>query len=1245
MPIRGRADVLQPRDTQQELKRAMGYAKMRDEDPTMHDRPFLHINGAGPKSAHATMQRLWEECLRSPDGVVHSAASEFIERLRERSPRRMELRLTDLQLALLNAEASDRPFGSRRHVLLVGPTSTGKSTVADMFLARPPLLNGSRRAALYIAPTRALTQAKWRELRELLAGTSLHDETVLSTGEDDADDWRLAHGKFLIACMVYEKANILFSRSERLMGRFGVVVVDEAHMLMDVQRGPGLEIALTKAIAQRRAQDERVRRDPADDRMQLVVISTEDSVSHEFSRFLSVPESLEGEGAPHVFRAKHRPIEVRHEVVVPGKPGEACICRPLVSFRTNEDRQLPDSTITEIGDRLRAALLPPEDGDAAGDVPRPELERQILAFLMGLIDDRRTGYRVLVFVPSKRWIERLARSLAAQRAESASVHEPRVDPASQRLIPVLDDMEDQALARDLHSFAVRGIFIHHAGIDASVRREIEMICGEHRTREQPSQILLATETLSYGVNLAIHDVVFLSFRFPMTTRQQQMERAPLSLSTFHNMAGRGGRLGKVEDELVRVYILLSGVDAPEELLRYYRTIEPVTSKLFVKDDREAVERLESPGGKPARGSPHLPIYGLSDPFVRGVLDALRHSNLTAGSETRVSRLEPQSEQSVLEFFLDSLYAEQFLRVHPAGSMEHERFSRAVSCVLEGCVGPPLDLIRRTEEVSRRYAITPRGEAVINTGVGVRSIVSLLTLVKKIRSVAKNVLMRSQVPGELYLIAILAQPEVYEPLVVRTPEFRRLGGPRASLGDLRAARDRAINLVSETLKQLGFHHKNEAPMMAHQLRLIFDSEVFDDVFQSQVPEIYLYGAAPTLIRFFSGVVAWLSGAELRASLTHIEKGSGAQGSGGGVTIEGWRKFTEQLGWRMIFLAKILSAEGGEAEPISPDEQRDLYILATRLRLGCPASAIPFFGQRAVAVTRRKVLSLITSGLTASEALSRELQSVQGFNREKLDALRGGLGRYAVNELRRTAAEMTLLDASTPLARAAQRLWQALASQIFPASVAGFLGARGDVLGFDAALREAHSGLFEDTSREGRRFTWMGVELRPGWRAAIGSGSVPPSWRPLGDFLKEQSWTGTLVLIAMPWAPPTREIPPGLAADFQALARDDRGIVLLSPAAHVSLLSALGCGFIDGDTLVRLFAASARTPEEAPFHFVGVREVWKALEGARHRIPSSVQERLSMHFEVQPATLNVPRPGPGPESGGRGSHPRRAALSRW
>src|SRR5690606_28434460 len=98
------------------------------------------------------------------------------------------------------------------------------------------------------------------------------------------------------------------------------------------------------------------------------------------------------------------------------------------------------------------------------------------------------------------------------------------------------------------------------------------------------EVIFATETLTYGVNLAIADVIITGTRYNTRNRRGELIEEDLSLSSYHNMAGRAGRLGKVF-HLSNVYIALYEDQYPMDIVeRYYSFIDPVRSRIFVKDD-------------------------------------------------------------------------------------------------------------------------------------------------------------------------------------------------------------------------------------------------------------------------------------------------------------------------------------------------------------------------------------------------------------------------------------------------------------------------------------------------------------------------------------------------------------------------------------------------------------------------------------------------------------------------------------
>jgi replicative superfamily II helicase len=146
---------------------------------------------------------------------------------------------------------------SRRNLVVSGPTNSGKSLVG--YLAIFAGLAEGRRTLL-IEPFRALAQEKFDELSALLP--RLKD--VLSTVprvEITTGDYRLngetlmadppASGEIVIATPERIDAIMRNPDFDPWVSSFGVVCVDEAHLIGDDKRGPVLECVITRFLCEK----------------------------------------------------------------------------------------------------------------------------------------------------------------------------------------------------------------------------------------------------------------------------------------------------------------------------------------------------------------------------------------------------------------------------------------------------------------------------------------------------------------------------------------------------------------------------------------------------------------------------------------------------------------------------------------------------------------------------------------------------------------------------------------------------------------------------------------------------------------------------------------------------------------------------------------------------------------------------------------------------------------------------------
>jgi len=138
-----------------------------------------------------------------------------------------------------------------RSAIIQAPTASGKTLVAE-WCAYRRVITGKQ--AWYLVPTRALAMEKFRELEEAFEGTGV--EIGLSTGEWKFQDRAILSGDCNIVVSVVEKASRLLFHSRLDPNSIGLIIVDEAHLIGDPQRGGELDFLLTwwKALPRNRPQ-------------------------------------------------------------------------------------------------------------------------------------------------------------------------------------------------------------------------------------------------------------------------------------------------------------------------------------------------------------------------------------------------------------------------------------------------------------------------------------------------------------------------------------------------------------------------------------------------------------------------------------------------------------------------------------------------------------------------------------------------------------------------------------------------------------------------------------------------------------------------------------------------------------------------------------------------------------------------------------------------------------------------------
>ena len=147
----------------------------------------------------------------------------------------------------------DSAFGSDDSIVISSPTGSGKTVVLELALARlfsEARTGPGRSLAVYMAPLKALTHERLLDWRPKLASLNLSVVELTGDSTDDASDEAAVQRADLIVTTP-EKWDS-FSRFRRdasgVMGRVALLLVDEAHNLVEPGRGPTLEAVLARMM-------------------------------------------------------------------------------------------------------------------------------------------------------------------------------------------------------------------------------------------------------------------------------------------------------------------------------------------------------------------------------------------------------------------------------------------------------------------------------------------------------------------------------------------------------------------------------------------------------------------------------------------------------------------------------------------------------------------------------------------------------------------------------------------------------------------------------------------------------------------------------------------------------------------------------------------------------------------------------------------------------------------------------------
>ena len=334
------------------------------------------------------------------------------------------------------------------HVVVSAPTSSGKTMIGELGALRGVI---DHKRAFFLFPLKALVNDKQRHFEETYGAFGLR--TIKATGESTSDDiLPLMRGQYDVCLMTYEKFSALVLTNPYILDQVGTIVIDEAQMVADKNRGVNLEFILTLLRMRRKQGAE----------PQLIALSAVIGEMNGFDRWL---------GARLLSRTE-RPV-----------PLDEGIIRWDGSVRYIESDTGEEKNI--------ARVVNPVPGKTSS-------QAVIIPLTAKLVSEDKS---VIVFRETKGEAQGcalyLAKNLGLPPAQVALDTLPNTDPSisSQKLREALEG----------------GVAFHIADLDAEERRVVE---EQFRATPTALKVIASTTTLAMGVNTPAEAVIIAGLDHP-----------------------------------------------------------------------------------------------------------------------------------------------------------------------------------------------------------------------------------------------------------------------------------------------------------------------------------------------------------------------------------------------------------------------------------------------------------------------------------------------------------------------------------------------------------------------------------------------------------------------------------------------------------------------------------------------------------------------------------------------------------
>jgi helicase len=295
----------------------------------------------------------------------------------------------------------------RRNLLITAPTASGKTLIAAMAAVKA-IEEGLK--VVYLTPLRAIATEKYQYFGAL-GGVNINGRKIqirISTSDYDSSGIEVANADVII--LTNEKMDSIIRHGVEWIYKVGLFVADEVHLLGDRDRGPTLEMMLTK-IRKMYTQS------------QILALSATVANSEEIAKWLRC----------ELIKSDWRPTKLVEGVY------------------ENGIARMNDGSKIRIKSSLSTAI-----SSSAIDIA---------------IDCIESGGQALIFAETRKRAYSLA--LKASEAVNKRLDKSTKTMAAKTSTEILKNSDDTELTRTLSQVVSRGVAFHHAGLGQSSREIVE----------------------------------------------------------------------------------------------------------------------------------------------------------------------------------------------------------------------------------------------------------------------------------------------------------------------------------------------------------------------------------------------------------------------------------------------------------------------------------------------------------------------------------------------------------------------------------------------------------------------------------------------------------------------------------------------------------------------------------------------------------------------------------------------------